>query len=110
MKEATPAYAQGYVTSEVLIADEQLAAEYRELAAASIAEYGGRYLVRGADIDVVEGQATNRRLVIVEFASLERARAWSDSASYAPARQLRDVALDRRLIFVDGVDAGAPAG
>jgi uncharacterized protein (DUF1330 family) len=101
---------KGYVISEVLISDEQVAAQYRELAAASIAEYGGRYLVRGAGIDVVEGQATNRRLVIVEFPSLERARAWYESASYAPARQLREVALDRRLIFVDGVDDGAPAG
>jgi uncharacterized protein (DUF1330 family) len=95
---------KAYVISEVEIVEESLAERYRELAAASIAEYGGRYLVRGAAANVVEGAPTERRVVIVEFPSLERAKAWYESAQYAPARQLRATALDRRLTFVEGVE------
>jgi uncharacterized protein (DUF1330 family) len=95
---------KAYVISEVEIVGRALADQYRELAAASIAEYGGRYLVRGAVPDVVEGTATDRRVVIVEFPSLERAKAWYASAAYAPALRMRGTALDRRLIFVEGVE------
>src|SRR5256885_11554476 len=74
---------KAYVISEVAIIDEALAAKYRELAAASIAEYGGRYLVRGAEANIVEGALTSRLIVVVEFPSMESARAWYASPSYA---------------------------
>jgi uncharacterized protein (DUF1330 family) len=92
-----------YVVSEVEIRDEKAATRYRELAAASIAAYGGRYLARAAAADVVEGEPTARRMVIVEFPSMERAREWYASPEYASALRFRRQALDRRLIFVDGV-------
>ncbi len=92
-----------YVISEVEILDEAAAGQYRPLAAASIAEFGGRYLARGAEAQVVEGAPTTRRIVIVEFPSLERAREWYASDSYAEALKHRTKALDRRLMFVDGV-------
>jgi uncharacterized protein (DUF1330 family) len=95
---------KAYVISEVEIVNEDLAVKYREIAASSITEFGGRYLVRGAEPDVAEGPTTIRRIVVVEFPSMERARAWYASASYAPALRLRHAALDRRLTFVDGVD------
>lgn len=89
--------------SEVEVLDEEQAAEYRRLAEASILEYGGRYIVRGAAADVIEGEATGRRLVIVEFPSLAQAREWYSSESYAKALTIRQSALDRRLTFVEGV-------
>jgi uncharacterized protein (DUF1330 family) len=93
-----------YVLSEVEILDETLADDYRRIAAASIAQYGGRYLVRGGAIHVVEGDwPSNKRVVVVEFPTMERAREWYASAAYAEALQLRHAALDRRLIFIDGV-------
>ena len=94
---------KGYVISEVEVRNEEQAAEYRRLAEASILEYGGRYIVRGAAADVVEGGATGRRIVIVEFPSLARAREWYASESYAKALTIRQSALDRRLTFVEGV-------
>jgi uncharacterized protein (DUF1330 family) len=99
---------KAYVISEVEILDEELANEYRPLAAASIAEYGGRYLVRGATSEIVEGPPAGHQVVLVEFPSLERARAWYGSASYAKALRIRDRALKRRLTFVEGIVAGAP--
>jgi uncharacterized protein (DUF1330 family) len=85
------------------VLDEQIADQYRRLAAASIAEYGGRYLARVADAHVLEGPATQRKIVIVEFPSMERAQEWYGSSSYAEALKLRGRALERRLMAVEGV-------
>ncbi|HEY0537129.1 MAG TPA: DUF1330 domain-containing protein [Actinoallomurus sp.] len=92
-----------YVISEVEVLDEQRVDTYRELAAASIAQYGGRYLARGRRPDAVEGAwPTERRMVIVEFPSIPEARQWYASPEYAQALRLRKDVLDRRLLFIDG--------
>ena len=77
--------------------------EYRKLAAASIAEYGGKYLARGVEPLVIEGAAVKTKMVVVEFPSLQRAKEWYASASYSRALKVRQKALERRLIFVDGI-------
>jgi uncharacterized protein (DUF1330 family) len=93
-----------FVISEVEILDETVADRYRALAAASIEQHGGRYLVRGATPDAVEGEVSpRRRLVVVEFPDMDVARRWYASDSYAEALALRDHALTRRLLFVEGV-------
>jgi uncharacterized protein (DUF1330 family) len=71
-----------YVISEVEVLDESAADRYRELAQRSIEQHGGRYVVRGALPDAVEGTwEPERRLVIVAFPDLEAARTWYDSRS-----------------------------
>ncbi len=93
-----------YAISEVEIYDEQQADRYRKLAAASIAQYGGRYLARGAMPQVPEGDwSLDERVVIVEFPSMARLREWYASPAYAPALAIRQTALGRRLLFVEGV-------
>jgi uncharacterized protein (DUF1330 family) len=93
-----------YAISEVEIYDEQQADRYRELASASITQYGGRYLARGAMPQVPEGGwPLNERVVIVEFPSMARLREWYASPEYAPALAIRAAALGRRLLFVEGV-------
>lgn len=92
-----------YVISEVEMLDETQGRRYRELAAGSIARHGGRYLVRGAAPVVAEGNwPASAGIVIVEFPSMERLRAWYASADYAEALAVRQTALDRRLLFIDG--------
>lgn len=95
-----------YVISDVEPLDPALVAQYRALAEASIAKYGGRYIVRGGAIDAVEGGWTPKHVVIVEFPSMARAREWYGSPDYAEALKVRRHALKRRLIFIDGI-AGA---
>ena len=91
-----------YVISEVEMLDETQGQRYRDLAAASIARHGGRYLVRAAAPVVAEGEwPAARRIVIVEFPDMERLRAWYASTDYAEALAIRQSALDRRLLFVD---------
>jgi len=91
-----------YVISEVKIMDHELITKYRELAAASIAEYGGRYLVRGGACELIEGGPTPKMLIIVEFPTMEIAKDWYQSSEYAEALKVRKHALDRRLVFVQG--------
>ena len=91
-----------YVISEVEILDETQGQRYRELAAASIAHHGGRYLARGATPTVLEGTC-DKRVVLVEFPDRETAETWYASPEYAEALALSKTALQRRLLLVDGV-------
>ena len=92
-----------YVISEVEPRDATLFERYRALAPATIARYGGRYIVRGGEADVVEGGPPAKTIVIVEFPDMARAREWYRSPEYAEALKVRQNALTRRLIFVEGV-------
>jgi uncharacterized protein (DUF1330 family) len=99
-----------YAISEVTILDEAAAQRYRELAAASIASHGGRYLVRGASPEVPESDwPAARRVVLIEFPTMDRLRRWYASAEYAQALAVRGTALSRRLLFVEGVAEGSGA-
>jgi uncharacterized protein (DUF1330 family) len=93
-----------FVISEVEIINEYAANHYRRLAAASIAAYGGRYLVRGAEAVMAEGESTQRRIIVVEFPSMRQIRKWYASSEYAEALKFRDEALERRLMFVEGMN------
>ncbi|NLS19031.1 DUF1330 domain-containing protein [Rhizobium sp. P40RR-XXII] len=92
-----------YIISDVTAKDAEAFQIYRTRAAASIAHYGGRYLVRGGPIEQLEGDWSPQALVIVEFPDIERAKAWYGSSEYATALDIRDKALGRNLILVEGV-------
>jgi uncharacterized protein (DUF1330 family) len=92
-----------YVISEVEVRDRAAMEAYRTLAAATIAQYGGRYLVRGGAAEVVEGGPPPETIIIVEFPSMECAHEWYASPEYAEALKLRQTALERRLMFVEGM-------
>jgi uncharacterized protein (DUF1330 family) len=92
-----------YVISEVEMRDAAGFEAYRTIAAKTIAHYGGRYLVRGGAASVIEGGPSPKTIIIVEFPTMERLREWYASSEYAEALKVRQTALDRRLIFVEGV-------
>src|SRR6185437_129692 len=92
-----------YVISEVECRDPALFDTYRRLAADSIAQFGGRYLVRGGASELVEGGPPPKALIVGEFPSMPVARKWYASPAYAMALEVRGKALERRLVFVEGV-------
>jgi uncharacterized protein (DUF1330 family) len=94
-----------YVISEVDVHDAAGFEAYRTIAAKTIAHYGGRYLVRGGAASAAEGDPPPKNIIVIEFPSMERLREWYASPEYAEALKFRWVALDRRLIFVEGVAA-----
>jgi uncharacterized protein (DUF1330 family) len=92
-----------YLISDVTVRDAEAFQVYRKRAAASIEHYGGRYLVRGGAIETLEGDWHPRTLIVVEFPDIDRARAWYRSPEYDRALEVRDQALSRNLILVDGI-------
>jgi len=85
------------------MAEQEAWDHYRRLAAQSIERFGGKYIVRGANPDVVEGEASSRMIVIVEFPNMRTIREWYSSDEYAKALAYKDRALKRKLVFVEGV-------
>jgi uncharacterized protein (DUF1330 family) len=92
-----------YVVVEIDIKDPVAYERYKELAPPSIAAYGGRYIVRGAPAETLEGSWRPPRFVMLEFETAERARAWWSSPEYAPAKALRQSCADTEMLLVDGV-------
>ncbi|MEH2590588.1 DUF1330 domain-containing protein [Bradyrhizobium sp. AZCC 1721] len=92
-----------YVISEVEMRDAEGFEAYRIIAAKTIAQYGGRYLVRGGAATLIEGSPPPKVIIVVEFPTMERLREWYASPEYAEALRVRQTALDRRLVFVEGV-------
>lgn len=92
-----------YLISDVEIRSETAFQVYRTLAAASIEAYGGKYLVRGGKVVNLEGQWSPKTIIIVEFATEQMIRDWYNSDEYAVALALRDEALTRDLIFIEGM-------
>ena len=78
-----------YVIADIDVKDPVRYDDYRKMVPASIAAYGGRFLARGGKVESLEGSWEPKRTVIVEFPSVERAKAWWDSDEYAPAKALR---------------------
>ena len=94
-----------YVIADIRVADPVRYEEYKRLAAASVAKYGGKYIARGGRSDKLEGAWTPSRLVILEFESYERAKQWYDSPEYRPGRELRHEAASTNAVIVDGMSA-----
>jgi uncharacterized protein (DUF1330 family) len=92
-----------YLIAEITVHDAAAFEEYRKLVPATIAAYGGRYIVRGGNTEVLEGNWQPKRLVILEFPSMARARQWYGSAEYAKILPLRLNASTGNAIFVEGV-------
>lgn len=91
-----------YVLAEVEITNPEGYREYTTLVPATIAQYGGRFLVRGGNAEVLEGDWPQRRRVVIEFPSMEAARRWWDSPEYAKPKAMRRANSDGRLILMEG--------
>jgi len=94
-----------YILVEIEVTDPIGYEEYKQLAPASIALFGGKYLVRGGPTECLEGAWPSKRLVILEFSDADKARAWWDSREYRPARDLRQRTARADMLLVEGLPA-----
>lgn len=92
-----------YIVVDARVSDPQQFLKYRELAQVAVAQYGGRYIVRGGAYTVLEGDWQPGRLVIVAFSSAEQARLFYASPEYLAARAARAEAADFDMLLVEGV-------
>jgi uncharacterized protein (DUF1330 family) len=84
--------------------DDDALAEYRRRNTEAVAAHGGRFLVRGGEIDAREGDAP-LRVVVIEFDDLDAARGWYESDAYQEAIPIRQAASTTELLIVDGLPA-----
>jgi uncharacterized protein (DUF1330 family) len=91
-----------YMVADVGIINAERYESYRLAVRAAIERNGGRYLVRGGDVTVIEGTWDPSRLVIVEFPTLAQAENFYQSPEYLAARTLRQNAAMVNMILIDG--------
>jgi len=92
-----------YFIAELDVHDPVGIEEYRKGVPATIAKYGGRYLVRGGACAKLEGDWQPKRLVVLEFPSMEKAKAWYDSEDYRGLKAIRMKTSATNLVLVEGV-------
>lgn len=88
---------------DIEVTDPVLYEEYKRLASLSIVAHGGRYLVRGGTSEVLDGTWTPRRLVVLQFDSVDQAKAWRHSPEYAEAKKVREHCARSNMVVVEGV-------
>lgn len=92
-----------YVIARINVTDPDKYEGYKALSPGAIAAYGGKFLARGGEVALLEGEPEDRRVVIVEFPSLEQAKIFYDSPEYREARAAREGAAEGQFLVVEGV-------
>jgi uncharacterized protein (DUF1330 family) len=92
-----------YVIVETDIHDSEQYEQYKAASPGAVAAGGGRFVVRGGELAVLEGDWNPSRLVVLEFADLEAAKRWYASDRYQEAKKLRDGAARLNIVAVQGV-------
>ena len=94
-----------YIVSRVKLHDREAMQRYMTEAPATVAAFGGRYLVRGGDVVALEGAWEHERMVVVEFPDRRSALAWYESEIYRPLRELRQASAEAVILLAEGVSA-----
>jgi uncharacterized protein (DUF1330 family) len=92
-----------YVIVETDVRDPDQYERYKAASPGAIAAGGGRFVVRGGEIAVLEGDWHPKRLVVLEFENLDAAKRWYDSPEYREAKRLREGAAELHMVAVEGV-------
>ena len=92
-----------YVIVDIDVTNPEGYQEYAKLAPATVTLYGGRYLARGGPNETLEGDWHAKRLVILEFENVDKAKAWVNSPEYAPACKLRHQHAKSNMVVVEGI-------
>jgi uncharacterized protein (DUF1330 family) len=93
-----------YVIVETDITDPERYEQYKAASPAAVAAGGGRFVVRGGELAVLEGDWRPSRLVVLEFEDLAAAKRWYESEVYQEAKRLREGAARLRMVAVQGLD------
>jgi uncharacterized protein (DUF1330 family) len=92
-----------YVIVEIEVTDPVGYEDYKKLASDSVQAKGGKYIVRGGKTEVLEGEWQPKRIVILEFPSMDRAKEWLNCEEYREPRQMRHRTARTNMVLVDGV-------
>ncbi len=82
--------------------DQERFETYQKLVPTTVTQYGGRYLVRGGQLEVLEGQWHPTRLVVLEFPSMAAAKRWYESEEYRKIKPLPRLQTRSDMVLVEG--------
>jgi len=94
----------GYVVAEVDVTDPATFQKYAEKVPGTVAQYGGHYIIRGGKNSSIEGDAP-KRFVMIQFDSVEKAKAWEDSPEYSAIKPIRHSSAKSRVFIIEGAPA-----
>ncbi len=94
---------KAYLIANVEIKDAEVIKKYLKASPKILEKYSGKFLVRGGEICVTEGDWSPQRLVVVEFESMEKAKNFWNSEDYKPLKALRQAASKTDMLFVNGL-------
>ena len=98
--------APAYLIAHIEVQDPVVFDEYRSRVVPILQAFGGRYLVRGGAKETLEGEQQRRRLVVIEFPSMDAARAFYHSPAYAPVLRLRLDSASSDVVLAEGWTPG----
>ncbi|MCH7831947.1 MAG: DUF1330 domain-containing protein [Proteobacteria bacterium] len=94
-----------YIVVQIEITDPETFETYRAQVPATLEPYGGEFIVRGGDMEILEGEWAAPRCVILKFPDMDAAKAWQASPEYEGPMALRQTSANVNMIVVDGIDA-----
>ena len=92
-----------YIIVEVSITNPGEYEAYKKLTPATVAAYDGKFIVRGAHTETLEGEWQPERIVVIEFPSVERAKEWWGSEAYSKVKEIRQKNAKTKMLVVEGV-------
>ena len=92
-----------YVVVDIKVTDPETYQRYIEVAPSTIEHFGGRYIARGGTAEKLEGAWEPNRVVVLEFESVDQAKAWWSSEEYRGPKALRQGASHANMIVVQGL-------
>lgn len=93
-----------YVILKIKVTDQEKLKEYQQVAPSIIEKFGGKILVRGGEVATLEGAEESRRIVMIEFPTLDIAKEFYQSDEYKKAIELRQGAAIFESIAVEGLN------
>lgn len=91
-----------YLIVEISVTDPENYEEVKKLTPPTVALYGGKYLARGGVTETLEGDWNPKRLVIMEFESVDQAKSWWNSDIYAPVKKMRQAYAITNMVITEG--------
>ncbi len=92
-----------YVIVDIEVRDPEKYAQYSAIVSPTVEQYGGKYVVIGGKPETLEGAWQPKRIVILEFPSVEQAKKWWSSEEYRAPKEMRLASTDSKLIIVEGL-------
>jgi len=92
----------GYIVADVEITDPEEYQRYTRQVAPTVERYDGKFLVRGGQPETIEGDWKTKRIVIIEFPSVEQAKTWYNSPEYSAIAGIRHGSTVSRIVLVHG--------